>query len=410
MKKLAFGIAVLLAVAGCDSEGFMGYDIAPSYDKGESDGYAEGEEPGGSQGAIQGKPGVITAGEWNDLDNWDLWSRLMNSTSDEQGEEQTDEQRTCYGDTAPYWRFWTNRRVALKVVSGDNAPLPGVKVVLSDGNTKIWEAVTDVLGRADCWVGLHNFEYQSGKLSISLNGVRMEGEPAVTGWSEEPVQMNTYTISADAPEPKADILFIVDATGSMSDELEFLKADLEDILKKGRELNTSITFRTGALFYRDKGDTYLTRVSGFTTDLNKTSNFIKKQFAAEGGDFPEAVHTALEESLQKFDWNASARARIAFILLDAPPHQDHQGVLESIHKSIDRYAAMGIKLIPIASSGIDKPTEFFLRMVAMVTEGTYVFITDDSGVGNEHLEPTVGEYKVELLNDLMVRLLHKYLE
>jgi hypothetical protein len=84
--------------------------------------------------------------------------------------------------------------------------------------------------------------------------------------------------------------------------------------------------------------------------------------------------------------------------------------MESGHKSIDRYAAMGIKLIPIASSGIDKSTEFLLRMMASVTEGTYVFITDDSGVGGEHIQPTVGEYKVEILNDLMVRLIQKYLE
>ena len=139
-------------------------------------------------------------------------------------------------------------------------------------------------------------------------------------------------------------------------------------------------------------------------------NIIKKQNAGGGGDWPEAVHTALEKSLQDFDWNEKARARIAFMLLDAPPHQDHQGVMESVHKSIDRYAAMGIKLIPIASSGIDKETEFLLRMMASVTEGTYVFITDDSGVGGEHIQPTVGEYKVEILNDLMVRLIQKYLE
>jgi hypothetical protein len=39
-----------------------------------------------------------------------------------------------------------------------------------------------------------------------------------------------------------------------------------------------------------------------------------------------------------------------------------------------------------------------------------VFITNDSGIGNDHLEPTVGEFKVEYLNDLMVRLINQYLE
>jgi hypothetical protein len=44
----------------------------------------------------------------------------------------------------------------------------------------------------------------------------------------------------------------------------------------------------------------------------------------------------------------------------------------------------------------------------MSTNGTYVFITDDSGIGNSHLEPSVGEFQVEFLNDLMVRLINKY--
>jgi len=46
--------------------------------------------------------------------------------------------------------------------------------------------------------------------------------------------------------------------------------------------------------------------------------------------------------------------------------------------------------------------------MAIATNGTYVFVTDDSGIGNDHIEPTVGEYQVEFLNDLMVRLVTKY--
>ena len=31
-------------------------------------------------------------------------------------------------------------------------------------------------------------------------------------------------------------------------------------------------------------------------------------------------------------------------------------------------------------------------------------------IGNDHLTPTIGEYQVELLNDLIVRLVTKYTE
>ena len=44
------------------------------------------------------------------------------------------------------------------------------------------------------------------------------------------------------------------------------------------------------------------------------------------------------------------------------------------------------------------------------TGGTYVFLTDDSGIGNSHIKATVGDHKVEKLADLMVRLIKKYVE
>jgi len=46
--------------------------------------------------------------------------------------------------------------------------------------------------------------------------------------------------------------------------------------------------------------------------------------------------------------------------------------------------------------------------LALLTNGTYVFLTDHSGVGNPHIEPTTDEYEVELLNDLIRRLIVHY--
>ncbi|MBQ4165009.1 MAG: hypothetical protein IJD85_01645, partial [Oscillospiraceae bacterium] len=70
----------------------------------------------------------------------------------------------------------------------------------------------------------------------------------------------------------------------------------------------------------------------------------------------------------------------------------------------------GIRIIPVASSGIDKTTEYLLRTMAFRTGGTYTFLTDDSGIGGGHIEPTIGDYEVEKLNDLMVRVIGEYLQ
>ena len=149
--------------------------------------------------------------------------------------------------------------------------------------------------------------------------------------------------------------------------------------------------------------------SGFTGEARSTNDYIGAQRADAGGDYPEAVHTALNTTLTELQWSEQARTRIAFLLLDAPPHYT-TAVISDIHASLQLDAAKGIKIIPITASGIDKETEFLMRLMAMTTNGTYVFITNDSGVGNDHLQASVGEYQVELLNKLMVRLINKYTE
>ncbi len=100
--------------------------------------------------------------------------------------------------------------------------------------------------------------------------------------------------------------------------------------------------------------------------------------------------------------------KIMFLVLDAPPHEDAQ-IVDSVNKYVAEAAEMGIRIVPIASSGIDKSTEYLLRAMAFTTGGTYTFLTDDSGVGGSHIEPTVGAYNVEKLKDMMIRIVNGYL-
>jgi hypothetical protein len=100
---------------------------------------------------------------------------------------------------------------------------------------------------------------------------------------------------------------------------------------------------------------------------------------------------------------------LAFLILDAPAHHEAD-VMRSLQNSVTLCARMGIRIIPVASSGVDKNTEFMLRFFAVATGGTYVFLTDDSGVGNSHIEASVGPHKVELLNSLIIRLIGLYTE
>ena len=385
-------------LAGCSYKDYDG-GIAAEY------GYAS-DKMGGFGGAaangVQGRPGgqagVLTAGEWNDLDHWDFWSGLMT------GQE--------YGDISGYWRFYTSRRVAVRVADASGKRLPAVKVVLEQNQKAIWTALTDNLGEASLWVSPFTAQAGIDNLAVVVNGVRQTAAPKVTPWNvqQESADVNFYILdNAPAAEKKADVAFIVDATGSMGDEIAFLKKDLMNILDRVKGGQSDIELRTATVFYRDEGDEYVTKHSDFTGDYKKTIQYIAMQNANGGGDLPEAVHKALEAGLQNLSWNMSARARVAFLVLDAPAHQDHQGVIESLQTSIEHYAAYGIKIIPVFCSSPSKECEFMCRFFATLTGGTYVFLTDDSGVGGDHIEASVGQFQVEPLNDLLVRLIAKYI-
>ena len=406
MKKLAYIFSAMMFIASCSMGGLSEYD---RYDGGYSklsgeevgdggyDAAAAGDPSANGEGSGNTQAGRVTAGEWNDLDHWDYWGGLMT------GEE--------FAQYSSYWKFWTNNRIAVEVKDNAGKPVAGVKVGLQRTGADIWSAVTDNLGRAECWVGLFQQEdnVDASAITLTINGKAWDTTPAVTSWDcPNGVALNKIVLENATPAAqKADIAFIVDATGSMYDEIKFLKDDLMDILKKVEAKQGGVAFRTGSVFYRDEGDNYVTRSSNFSDKFSTTIDFISKQEADGGGDYPEAVHTALEKSIQDLSWDQSAKTKLAFILLDAPAHH-FDNVISSLQGTIKTYAASGIKVIPIAASGIDKSAEFMLRFFAAVTGGTYVFITNDSGVGGDHIAASVGEYQVEILNDLIIRLIEKY--
>lgn len=405
MKATGF-IAVLTAVifTACEAERFD--TMAPGDAEGgrgdaEMMGPDEGES-GDSEGDNGNSlAGVVTAGEWNDLENWGFWNELMRGQNEGKFYEYLN-----------YWSLYTGDRFAVTVVDDAGNPVCGAKVELfvDEADEPEWTAISDNKGSAELWFNIHtSIDIDIERtFTASVDGVKWNEPLRPTYNFAEEVNMNTLVAESVTTSKSADIAFIVDATGSMYDEIDFLKDDLLNIIERASS-GSSTELRTGALFYRDEGDEYVTRIKDFNKDSKKTLKFIKDQNASGGGDYPEAVHTALEKALQDMSWEEGNYARIAFLLLDAPPHHQ-QNVIESLQKSINLYAAKGIKIIPIAASGVDKNTEFILRLMAIFTDGTYTFITNHSGVGGDHLIPTVGEYQVEQLNDLIVRLIQEYTE
>ncbi len=113
--------------------------------------------------------------------------------------------------------------------------------------------------------------------------------------------------------------------------------------------------------------------------------------------------------LSELQWSKTAKGRIAFLTLDVPPYNNTY-IKGELQEAIVAAAKRDIKIIPITASGIDIETDYLMRSFFIITNGTFVFITNDSGIENEHLEASVGAYQIDKLNYLLVRLISKYSE
>ncbi len=339
------------------------------------------------------RAGLLTAGEWNDLHNWNRhWMDLL-------ADGETDAYQTMY-------EFFPRQRYAVILTNENGFPIADAPVRLLGADKILWESRTDNTGKAELWAALFSPEKTTESLRAEI---LVEGQThEISTLKTASAGFNYLKIKAECRAPQnVDILWAVDATGSMGDEIEYLKTELLDVIGRAKSRNPELAYRMGAVFYRDKGDEYITRNSLFSSDITQTVGFIQKQFAGGGGDYPEAVHSALEEAVFTHKWSENAVARICFLVLDAGPHRG-AAINASLQKSIREAARLGIRIVPIAASGIQKDTEFLMKFFGLATNGSYVFLTDHSGIGGKHLEPTTDEYKVEPLNNLLVRLITEY--
>jgi hypothetical protein len=111
------------------------------------------------------------------------------------------------------------------------------------------------------------------------------------------------------------VLFVVDATASMGNFLQSLPASL-------RQLSSIISLtlpcaKIGIIWYRDYGDVPVTGILPYTNDHAVVREFAAGMKPQGGGDFPEALKTALNLALSKdmLDNNT-----LVIIYTDAPPH------------------------------------------------------------------------------------------
>ncbi|CAA6801691.1 MAG: Expressed protein, partial [uncultured Sulfurovum sp.] len=216
----------------------------------------------------------------------------------------------------------------------------------------------------------------------------------------------TITINNVATAVKSlDLMFVIDTTGSMSDEMEYLAKEFESIVSNIKAKYPDVNIRFGLTLYKDKGDDYVVKDFAFTSETQKMKEQLAAQSANGGGDYPEAMDKGIQKGLDA-SWAAEDGVRIMFLVADAPPHdEDMKKMLPLIKEARDK----AVRIYPIGASGVAEKAEFIMRHLALLTEGRHLFLTDDSGIGNSHEEPKVACYQVTRLDQLIRRVLESEL-
>jgi Mg-chelatase subunit ChlD len=182
-----------------------------------------------------------------------------------------------------------------------------------------------------------------------------------------------------APRPKVEVVFCLDTTGSMGGLIDGAKQKIWAICNQIAGGKPTPDLKVGLVAYRDRGDDYVTKVFDLTDDLDAIHGHLKGFSANGGGDAPESVNQALDDSVNKIKWSTDKKTlRIVFLVGDAPPHMDYKDDMkypETCKKACEK----GI-IINTIQCGNDAECAKHWKEICLKAEGSYAQIAQDGGV------------------------------
>lgn len=361
MTRLGSSLALVFSLVAAGCGGSRSKDVAPGYSgPGSPSAEYSGDDDGGDGGgeAIAGSPhntvaaSGVRAGEWDDNANYREFMKLIGNANGGHGIERLD----------------VRDRQVLVVRDSDGKAVPSCRIEVADTNGHRTTLTTLSTGRAVLFPhaeGLTSRELQvtaaCGQSRLETRASIMEGEGVINVMLPAP--------RALPARPSVEVAFILDTTGSMSEEIAAVKETLEQVAGQLDSIGAEI--RVGMVAFKDHGDSYVTKVYPFSSDLGAFIRQTRDVAAQGGGDMPEAVNEGLEVAIKQLDWQPQGTVRLAFLIGDAPPHV---GKGPSYAASARAAVGRGIQIHTIAASGMDTVGQLVWRQVAQYTGGAAMFV------------------------------------
>jgi Mg-chelatase subunit ChlD len=191
--------------------------------------------------------------------------------------------------------------------------------------------------------------------------------------------LSATTAPTRQSEPRIEVCFVLDTTGSMGGLLEGAKQKIWSIANEMISAQPTPELKLGLIGYRDRGDEYVMKSFSLTDDIDAIYGHLREFQAGGGGDAPESVNEALAEAIHKMPWSSDSKVlKIIFLVGDAPPHMDYPNSPK--YPDLCREAAKKDLIINTIQCGEMAETKPIWQEIAKMSEGSYVGISQSGNV------------------------------
>jgi Mg-chelatase subunit ChlD len=277
-----------------------------------------------------------------------------------------------YAGQVPSFPIPIQERIVIKVTDQAGKPLANARVAISGGGKPLAEGVTYADGTFLFFPSEHDASLT--RYTGTITALKAKKEIVLERAGKRQVEARFQAPRPAYASVPLDILFVMDTTGSMQEEIERLKATIEIINLNLSSLSSRPTVRFGMVLYRDREDEYVTSVVPMTSDLAEFQKRLAGVNADGGGDDPEDLQGALKDAMKEVSWDPSG-IRMAFIVTDAPPHLDYPDEPYTYVDAAHEARTKGIKIFSVGTGGLDLAGELVLRQLSQYTYAKYIFLT-----------------------------------
>jgi hypothetical protein len=293
-----------------------------------------------------------------------------------------------------------SERHVIRVRDAAGKSVPSAEVIVSEGADTRYQARSFADGRQHFHPRVSGAVGKTFTVRASKGGIA--GAKTFTAGDQ---QAGEWVVTLDgtpaAPKRDLQVLFMLDATGSMGGEIAQLQETIRTIAK--RVADTGSTASYGLVAYRDRGEDWVVKKKDFTTDVAAFETSLMAIEADAGGDYPEDMEAGLVTATKELSWSEGDATRLTFLIADAPPHVTYPDGVPYTRSALNA-ACKGVKIFGVGCSGLEEAGEYALRQLSQFTMAKYLFLTrgGDSKAGGGAVSASVATYSEKRLDDLIV--------